>query len=135
MSRKPPLLTRDGAPHGPRACSACWLGEAGAAPSLETVRESLAAIADLGPMLEKQTGLADRIAKMEKDQAVFVAEVAAIADELALAASSGAILDVARAINDRVQTANAAQASRQGNNKVSDASAKDSARLPKHSRS
>ena len=51
---------------------------------------------------------------MEKDQAVFVAEVAAIADELALAASSGAILDVAWAINDRVQTANAAQASRAG---------------------
>jgi len=97
-----------------KACSACWLGEAGAAPSLETVRESLAAVADLGPMLEKQTGLADRITKMAKDQAVFAVEVAAIADELALAASSGAILDVARAINDRVQTANAAQASRAG---------------------
>jgi len=97
-----------------KACSACWLGEAGAAPSLETVRESLAAVADLGPMLEKQTGLADRITKMAKDQAVFAVEVAAIADELALAASSDAILDVARAINVRVQTANAAQASRAG---------------------
>jgi uncharacterized protein YhaN len=97
-----------------KACSACWLGEAGAAPSLETVRESLAAVADLGPMLEKQTGLADRITKMAKDQAVFAVEVAAIADELALAASSDAILDVARAINARVQTANAAQASRAG---------------------
>ena len=51
---------------------------------------------------------------MEKDQAAFAAEVAAIADELDLPASSGAILDVARAINDRVQTANAAQASRAG---------------------
>ena len=97
-----------------KACSACWLGEAGAAPSLETVRESLAAVAVLGPALEKQTGLAERIGKMEKDQAAFAAEVAAIADELALPASSGAILDVARAINDRVQTANAAQASRAG---------------------
>lgn len=95
-----------------KACSACWLGEAGSAPSLGTVREILAAIADLGPALEKQAGLADRIGKMEKDQAAFAAEVAAIAHELNLPSSSGAILDLARVINDRVQKANAAQASR-----------------------
>ena len=95
-----------------KACSACWLGEAGSAPSLGMVREILAAIADLGPALEKQAGLADRIGKMEKDKAAFAAEVAAIARALNLPSSSGAILDLARAINDRVQNANAAQASR-----------------------
>jgi hypothetical protein len=95
-----------------KACSACWLGEPGAAPSLGMAREILAAIADLGPALEKQAGLADRIGKMENDQAAFAAEVAAIAHELNLPSSSGAILDLARAINARVQNANAAQASR-----------------------
>lgn len=49
---------------------------------------------------------------MQKDQAAFAAEVAAIAHELNLPSSPGAILDLARATNDRVQKANAAQASR-----------------------
>lgn len=95
-----------------KACSICWLGETGSAPSLGTVREILAAIADLGPALEKQAGLDDRIGKMERDQAAFAAEVAAIARALDLPSSSGAILDLAGAIKDKVQNANAAQASR-----------------------
>jgi uncharacterized protein YhaN len=67
-----------------KACSDCWLGAGGPAPSLETVREILAVVADLGPALETQAGLADRIAKMEKDQADFAAEVTAIASALNL---------------------------------------------------
>ncbi|SFK63864.1 ATP-binding protein [Methylocapsa palsarum] len=94
-----------------KACSECWLGEAGAAPSLETVREILAAIAELGPALEKKASLADRIAKMEKDQADFAVEVTAIARELGVP-SSDAILDVSRAINDRAQAAKASRAKR-----------------------
>jgi uncharacterized protein YhaN len=95
-----------------KACSACWLGEGGSTPPLTTVREIIAAIADLGPALEKQAGLADRIGKMEKDQAAFTAEVTAIAHALSLGATSGAVLDLAQAVNDHVQTAKTAQSGR-----------------------
>jgi uncharacterized protein YhaN len=94
-----------------KACSDCWLGAGGPAPSLETVREILAVVADLGPALETQAGLADRIAKMEKDQADFAAEVTAIASALNLPSAS-AILDLARAIVDRAHEANASRAKR-----------------------
>jgi uncharacterized protein YhaN len=95
-----------------KACSACWLGEGGSTPPLTTVREIIAAIADLGPAIEKQAGLADRIGKMEKDQAAFTTEVTAIAHALNLGATSGAILDLAQALNDRVQTTKTAQSGR-----------------------
>ena len=94
-----------------KACSDCWLGAGGPAPSFETVREILAVVADLGPALETQAGLADRIAKMEKDQADFAAEVTAIASALNLPSAS-AILDLAGAIVDRAHEANALRAKR-----------------------
>ena len=95
-----------------KACLACWLAEAGSAPPLRTVREILVVVADLGPALEKQSGLADRICKMEKDQAAFATEVAAIARELGLPGTSVAILDLAQAINDRIQKAKTAETNR-----------------------
>ena len=51
-----------------KVCSGCWLGETGAVPNSATVREILAQISGLGPALERKASLADRIAKMEKDQ-------------------------------------------------------------------
>lgn len=92
-----------------KVCSDCWLGEAGAAPPLGTVREILVAVAELGPALEKKAGLADRIRKMEKDQDAFATEVAAITQELDLLSTSGRILDLAQVITDRVQKAKAAK--------------------------
>ena len=94
-----------------KACSACWLGEGGTAPPLASVREILSAVADLGPALEKQAGFADRIGKMENDQAAFAVEVAAIAHELNLDPTVGPVLDLAQTINDLVQNAKAAQLS------------------------
>jgi uncharacterized protein YhaN len=107
------------------ACAACWLGEGGAVPTLATVRELLGALAELGPVLEKQASLVDRIAKMEKDQAVFRAETMALAADLCgndsgktdprLAGATGDsldqahdVLDLAQAIGTRVQTARTA---------------------------
>jgi uncharacterized protein YhaN len=95
-----------------KGCSASWLGETGSALPLGTVREILAAIADLGPALEKQASLADRIAKMEKDQTDFAAEVSVIANKLNIPTTSIAILDLTQAINDRVHNAKAEQTSR-----------------------
>ncbi len=94
------------------ACSNCWLGESGSAPSLAEVREILAAIADLGSTVEKKTSLADRIAKMERDKAEFSAEVVTLAQELNVPLTSGAVLDLAAAIEDRVQRAKAAWSGR-----------------------
>jgi len=95
-----------------KACSACWLGEGSSVPPLATVREILRAVADLGPALEKKAGLADRIGKMEKDQAAFGAEVTAIAHELNLNSTLEPPLGLAQAIDNRVQKAKAAQSSR-----------------------
>lgn len=89
-----------------KACSACWLGEAGA-PPLATVREILAAIAELGPALEKKASLVDRIGKMEKDQTAFRDEAEALAGEMGIAAASGEILDLAQVVGARIQEAHA----------------------------
>jgi uncharacterized protein YhaN len=94
-----------------KACSTCWLGEGGTAPPLASVREILSAVADLGPALEKQAGFADRIGKMENDQAAFAIEVAAITRELNLDPTVVPVLDLAQTINDLVQNAKAAQLS------------------------
>jgi uncharacterized protein YhaN len=93
-----------------KACSACWLGEGGTAPTLATVREILAAISELGPVLEKQAGLVDRIGKMEKDQTAFHDEAEALANEMGIAAPSGDILDLAQAVSAQVQEAHAERA-------------------------
>ncbi len=93
-------------------CSNCWLGESGSALPLTEVREILAAIADLGPTVEKKASLVDRIAKMERDKAEFSAEVVTLAQELNVPLTSGAVLDLAAAIEDRVQRAKAAWSGR-----------------------
>lgn len=90
-----------------KACSASWLGEGGAAPTLATVREILAAITELGAVLEKQASLVDRIGKMQKDQIAFREEAEALAGEIGIAAPSGDILDLAQVIGARIQEAHA----------------------------
>ena len=67
------------------ACAACWLG-AGATPTVATVRESLAALAGLGPVLEAKEGLVHRISAMARDQDQFQGEVESLAAGLGLAA-------------------------------------------------
>lgn len=90
-----------------KTCSACWLGEGGNAPTLATVREILAAITELGPILEKKASLVDRIGKMEKDQAAFRDEADALASEMGIVAPLGDILDLAQAVSARIQEAHA----------------------------
>ena len=90
-----------------KTCSACWLGEGGTAPTLATVREILAAITELGPVLEKKASLVDRIGKMEKDQVAFRDEAEALANALGIAAPSGDILDLAQAVSAQIQQTHA----------------------------
>ncbi len=87
------------------ACAASWLGETGAALALATVRDSLAAVADLGPTLTRRASLLERIEKMRADQATFAAEVAAIAQALACPIGTEAPLELEQRIARRVQAA------------------------------
>jgi uncharacterized protein YhaN len=109
---KAALADRTWAAAWAQACSACWLGADGSILSVAVVRKIIAVTAELGPAIEKQAGLGDRISKMENDQALFTAEVNAIAHALGLVGLSGAILDLAQSVNESVETARAAQANR-----------------------
>ena len=86
----------------------CWLGEADAVPTVATVRETLAAVADLGPALERRALLLDRIEKMRADQAAFAAQVAAAAQSLDCPADTAAPLELEQMIARRVQAARSA---------------------------
>ena len=88
-----------------QACANCWLGEGGSVPTLATVREVLAALAELGPWLEKRAALALRIGKMEDDQALFTRDVDRLADELGFDDTSGSALDRAAALVVRLRAA------------------------------
>jgi uncharacterized protein YhaN len=93
------------------ACKACWLGEAGVVPSIAEVREILASVAELAPLIQTRVGLVDRIDKMERDQAEFSGEVAVLAAELNIACV-GDVLDVASTIDALVEAAKTAHALR-----------------------
>jgi uncharacterized protein YhaN len=94
------------------ACSDCWLSEIMPSPSLTTVRETLPAVAALGPALERRASLLDRINMMQNDQQAFNDEVVAIAGELGFNESDYEPLDLAQKLINRVQTARAALAMR-----------------------
>jgi uncharacterized protein YhaN len=90
------------------ACSTSWLG--GEGPRAVTdVREILSAVGDLGSFIEKKSGLADRVTKMERDQCDFTAEVVRLADELSIPAQQSAPLDLAVAIEHRIREAESAR--------------------------
>ncbi|TIW61829.1 MAG: hypothetical protein E5V48_07710 [Mesorhizobium sp.] len=90
------------------ACSASWLGDQGQR-SVADVREILSAIGDLGSFIEKKGGLADRIMKMERDQADFTAEVVRLANELSIPAEQSAPPDLACTIENRIREAESAR--------------------------
>lgn len=93
-----------------RACSACWLGDGGDVPAVTAVRESLLALAELGPALERRAGLLDRIAKMEADRSAFTSEAADAARSLGLPAGDADPLAVAGGFEARIQEARRAKA-------------------------
>jgi uncharacterized protein YhaN len=91
-----------------KTCRACWLGQRPEVPTLATVRESLAVVAELPSALEQRTALADRIEKMEKDRQAFHAEVEALACELGIQVDDP-ILTVAQHVVDNVRAADQEQ--------------------------
>jgi uncharacterized protein YhaN len=94
------------------ACSTCWLGGGKAAPSLAAVRESLVLLMDLRAELEKHDGLADRIGKMEQDQADYASAVTSLAEALGRIEPSDDVLGLGRMIDEHTRAAKADEASR-----------------------
>jgi len=83
-------------------CSACWLGEHAAAPTVSAVREILGVLTDLAAALERRTGLVDRIAKMEDDQAALAVEVGDIASAMGLPTEGLTVLMLDGLVQERV---------------------------------
>jgi uncharacterized protein YhaN len=94
------------------ASSKCWLGAGGAAPSLAAVRESLVVLTDLRASLEKRDGLADRVSKMEQDQADYASAVTLLAEGLGGIQPSDDILGLGRLIDERTRVAKADEKAR-----------------------
>lgn len=82
------------------ACASTWLG-AEAKP--EVARAQLDAVTDLAPLLDKQAGLAARIARLEADRTRFAAETAALG--LLLGIPRGEPMAAFEAIGTRVRGA------------------------------
>jgi uncharacterized protein YhaN len=93
------------------AIAKCWLGDSASHRDIAAVRETLAEIAALGPAIDKQAGLADRIEKMEADQQSFIHEVDAVATALG-DAPNGEAQQRADAISNRIRQARSDQATR-----------------------
>lgn len=89
------------------ACAACWIGEGRAAPTSAAVGEILAALANLGPALDKRDGLTDRISKMEADQLAFQSEAKGLATEMGISVADRSANDLALSIADAVREADA----------------------------
>lgn len=89
-------------------CGACWLGDDGATPPIAAVRGILTATSDLASALRERTTLADRIDKMEKDQAVFRDFVISLAVAAGIAhADASVVMDLVRQIEERARKADA----------------------------
>ena len=85
--------------------SRCWLGKAGPEPPTAAVRGILEDVAILESTLEKRAAMADRIGKMEQDQAAFTASVRALVEQLGDAFDAGQAVAVNDGLSDRLAKA------------------------------
>ena len=76
--------------------SRCWLGGADPEPSTAAARRILEDVAVLESTLENRASMADRIGKMEQDQAAFTADVRGLVEQLGDTFDAGQVV----AIND-----------------------------------
>ncbi len=89
-------------------CGTCWLGENDVTPSIAAVRGILTATSDLASALKERVTLADRVEKMERDQAAFSEFVTSLADAAGITYSDApAVMDLVRQIEERGRKADA----------------------------
>jgi uncharacterized protein YhaN len=95
------------------ACKNSWLGERERIPTPDEVREILALLAELGPVLKQRASLGDRIAKMERDQADYERAVTALAVQAGIDATGMSATHLAHRLSERYAAAEAAHKQRQ----------------------
>jgi uncharacterized protein YhaN len=88
-----------------KACASSWLGEAGAEPPLNAVRQTLKALDELRAALKDCAELDHRIGAMERDKELFAAEVAEIGEALDIEGRDGDAARLAETIEARVARA------------------------------
>ena len=87
------------------ALSRCWLGEIELEPGTAAVRRMLADVTDLESTLEKRALLAERIEKMEHDQALFTAAVRVLAEQSGEVFDPGQVVVIGDALRARLEKA------------------------------
>jgi len=95
------------------ACAGCWLGDEKKAPTAAEVREALPLLGELATALHDRASLADRIAKMERDQADYITALHAIAAEAGLETANSPASSIARQLAERLATAERASSRHQ----------------------
>ncbi|MCY0095640.1 ATP-binding protein [Hoeflea ulvae] len=91
------------------ACDGCWLGEPDRVATAAEVREALPLLTDLGTAIHDRSGLADRVAKMERDQADYAAALADTARAAGIDPTDIPVNVLARQLSQRLAAAQAAQ--------------------------
>jgi len=86
-------------------CAGCWLGDGPKAPTAAEVREALPLLGELATALHDRAGLADRIAKMKRDQAGYIAALHATASEAGVEPASLPPANLARQLAERLAAA------------------------------
>ena len=88
-----------------QACTDSWLGDNDRVPTAAEVREALPLLGELAAALHDRSSLADRITKMERDQADYRAMVVGIANAVDLDAEAAPPAILARQLSDRMAAA------------------------------
>ena len=82
--------------------SRCWLAAADPEPSPPAVRRILEDVVVLESTLENRAAMADRIGKMEQDQAAFTAAVRALVEQLDDTFDAGQVIAIGDGLNSRL---------------------------------
>ena len=85
--------------------SRCWLGGADPEPSTAAVRRILENVVVLESTLENRAAMADRIAKMEQDQAAFTAAVRGLVEQLGDTFDAGQVIAINDGLSNRLSQA------------------------------
>ncbi|WP_417415150.1 AAA family ATPase [Hoeflea sp.] len=116
-----------------QACDGCWLGQGPQVPTAAEVREALPLLGELATALHERAGLADRISKMERDQAGYATALEATASEAGLETQDVPAATTARQLSDRLETAQKTSARHQDlARQIDDALARQRRHLESH---
>jgi len=92
-----------------QACAGCWLGEGETAPTAAEIRKALPLLGELATALHDRASLADRIAKMDRDQVGYITALDAAASEVGIETDGAAAAAIARQLGERLARAEKAR--------------------------